>query len=107
VRILSQRGINVSNVDSHAAIAWRSGRLEYIMEPLGSVIEDVNRYTSRRIVIADSRLKDLVFTGTISSDRVDEWAATLAGPFHVRTHIDADGVVRLELGSEKRDDQIQ
>jgi len=102
VRASAQRGLNVSDVNSAAAIAWRGGRLEYIMEPLGSVVEDVNRYTSRRIVIADKRLKNLVFTGTIFQDRVDEWAMTLAGAFPIRAKIDANGTVRLEAQSEDK-----
>jgi transmembrane sensor len=97
VKVSSQRGINVSNANFRAAAAWRAGRLEYIMEPLGSVIEDVNRYTSRRIVIGDNRLRDFVFTGTVFRDHVDEWAGTLAGAFPIRAQSDADGSIRLEL----------
>jgi transmembrane sensor len=106
LRMSSQRGVNVSNVNSAAATAWRAGRLEYIMEPLGSVIDDVNRYTSRRIVIGDTRLRDLIFTGTVFRDHVDDWAATLASSFPLRAQLDADGTVRLEPRAETQPDDF-
>lgn len=102
IRAPMQRGLNVSDVNSVAAIAWRYGRLEYIMEPLGSVVEDVNRYTSRRIVISDARLSDLVFTGTVFRDHVDDWARTLPSAFPIRATISADGTtIRLEAQTSK------
>jgi len=46
-------GLTVSNVSAAAATSWRDGRLTYVMESLGSVVDDVNRYASRPIVIRD------------------------------------------------------
>jgi transmembrane sensor len=70
-------------VDPQAATAWRDGRLEYLREELHYVIDDVNRYVERKIVVSDQELAHLEFTGTVFLDHLDEWLATLPGSFPV------------------------
>jgi transmembrane sensor len=92
-----QAGLMVVDVRTDAAIGWRQGRLEYVMEPLGSVVENVNRYASRRIVIADAPLASMLFTGTVFVDKVDDWAMTLPAAFPISTSVTADGTLTLKL----------
>jgi transmembrane sensor len=66
-----------------SAVAWRAGRLEYLHESLSSVINDVNRYSEHKIVIADASVGALQFTGTVLLDRVDAWLSALPGTFPV------------------------
>jgi transmembrane sensor len=63
--------------------AWLDGRLEFVNEPLGSVITDINRYSSRPVVLADEQLRDLVFTGTLRSDAIEDWLQGLEDVFPV------------------------
>ena len=63
--------------------AWRDGRLEYLQQPLQAVIDDVNRYTEHKIIIADSSVGELLFTGTVLLDGVDAWLKALHGTFPV------------------------
>ena len=100
IRLATEHGLSVSNVRSAAAIAWRDGKLEYIMEPLGSVVEDVNRYTSRPIVIGDARLSNLIFTGTIFRDHADDWVWNLQSAFPIRAEMTTDGTIRLETAEK-------
>jgi transmembrane sensor len=97
VREPGHRGLIVSDIDPLAATAWREGRLAYIMEPLGSVIEDVNRYASRRIVVSDPRVNEMTFTGTIFRDHIDNWAMTLVGAFPIVAVPSPDGSVQLSM----------
>jgi transmembrane sensor len=66
-----------SLVDPSVAVAWRQGRMEFIGDSLESVIEAVNRYASRPIVLADPTLGKVAFTGTIFLDSIDQWIDSL------------------------------
>lgn len=60
-----------------AALAWREGRLEYHDEPLGAVIADLNRYSSRPVVIRADAARLLRFSGTLLANSTDEWLRAL------------------------------
>jgi transmembrane sensor len=62
----------IAPVHAADAASWRQGVLKYIHEPLSAVTADLNRYSSKRIVIADARLAALPFTGTVFSARIGE-----------------------------------
>jgi transmembrane sensor len=64
--------------------SWRSGRLEYVHQPLKIVVQDVNRYTNRKIEFADPSIGELLFTGTVFVDQLDGWLAALPGAFPLK-----------------------
>lgn len=70
-------------IDVDEAATWRQGRLEYIGEDLRHIVDDLNRYTDRDIVIADESLGALRYSGTVFPDHVDEWLDSLSGAFPV------------------------
>jgi transmembrane sensor len=87
--VIDETGVEapvVRVVSPEAADAWRRGRLEYISEPLPSVIEDLNRYSSDRIVLDDPKLRDLRYSGTIDVTLIQEWLHALPSIFAVRLH---------------------
>lgn len=67
---------------------WSQGRLEYRDEPLRSVLEDVNRYAARPIVIQDPEVGELAYTGTIQLDNTDDWARGLSAAFGLTVDLD-------------------
>ena len=71
-------------LDPSAAFAWREGRLEYVNAPLKSVIEDVSRYSARRIEFGDSVAATLTFTGTVLTDSVHGWLEALPSALPIR-----------------------
>jgi len=73
----------IAAADPSRALAWREGRLEYINEPLASVIADVNRYSKRTVVIRDEAAARLAFTGTVFTGSTEEWVQALPGEFPV------------------------
>ena len=75
--------VAVKQVASEAVIGWQEGRLEFVDEPLGMVIETINRYSHREIVITDKAITELRFSGTVSRDHIDEWVFALAEIFPV------------------------
>lgn len=69
--------IHQARVDSSMAVAWRTGRLEFVGDSLDSVLAAVDRYTRRPIVLADPELGQIAFTGTIFLDSIDQWIDSL------------------------------
>ena len=63
---------------------WRSGRLAYVNEPLSAVIQDINRYSERKLVIGDHSLNDLSYTGTVFSRDIEQWLEGLQQAFAIR-----------------------
>ncbi len=46
----------VETVDPHRADAWRRGELVFVDQPLGKVVEEINRYRPGRIILNNPRL---------------------------------------------------
>lgn len=65
-------------VDPSIATSWKQRRLQYLREPLRFVIAGVNRYSEIEIVIADSALEELTFTGTVYDGQTGEWLQGLS-----------------------------
>lgn len=59
----------VLRVDTFQASAWREGLLVFTMQPLAAVVDELNRYFSGRIVIADPRIRARVVSGAFDLTR--------------------------------------
>jgi transmembrane sensor len=91
-------GPSLRVVDPVAATAWRQGRLEYIEEPLSSVIANLNRYSSRRITLHGVNISRLAYTGTIEARSIDEWLQALPRIFPVRVEAGPDNQISIQYG---------
>lgn len=93
------RTASLASVNPSAELAWRNGELAYVREPLGSVVENLNRYSRRKIVIEDPEIAALSFTGTAFASSLDDWLAGVeqAYPITVK-HTDGGDVI---LSTEK------
>ncbi|HEY4292553.1 FecR family protein [Luteibacter sp.] len=91
------QAMRILDVDPATATAWRGHRLEFVNEPLSSVVENVNRYSTRPIRLADPSLGRMTFTGTVQVDTIDSWVAALPRVFPVRVDTYPD---RLELARQ-------
>ena len=79
--------------DPTAATAWQSGRLAFHLEPLRYVLEDVNRYAPKRIVLEDSSLGALVITGTVERKNISGWIGSLERAFELQAIEESDRIV--------------
>ena len=48
-------------------LAWRSGKVSFVEQPLGEVAREMSRYTTLDIVITDERLRQLPIGGTFDA----------------------------------------
>jgi transmembrane sensor len=90
--------ISVSEVAVEHAAAWRRHRLEFVNEPLSAVLANVNRYSHQPIQLADPRLGELMFTGTVDTTTIDSWVGALPHVFPVQVSTFADHVVLSSTG---------
>jgi transmembrane sensor len=77
-------GMTISSIAPEQATAWRDDRLDFIDEPLSVVIANLNRYSARRLYIADADLGHLTYTGSIRTDAIDSWLSALPRVFPLR-----------------------
>jgi len=88
------QAMRILDIDPASATSWRGHRLEFVNEPLSSVVENVNRYSARPIRLHDAALGKLTFTGTVQVDTIDSWVSALPRVFPVRVDTFVD---RVEL----------
>jgi transmembrane sensor len=77
--------------DEQGGAAWTSGRLEYRNASLRSVIEDVNRYATTPIIMADAELANLQYTGTVQLQSADTWVLGLPAAFPLTVEFNNQG----------------
>lgn len=83
---------------SDKRFSWRSGELEFVREPLYLVIQELNRYSGKKILIEDSGIVDLKVTAIVDISRID---LTLSGlekslPLKVTQYFDRISLTRSE-----------
>jgi len=90
----------VVETNVEAAVSWEKGLLVRVDTPLASVIADVNRYSSREIIIGDPALNDIRFTGTVLNDGIDNWLRGLSVAYPIKI-LDSGHDAILLLKKEK------
>lgn len=92
---------HIKPVDTQAATAWTHGRLTFDDQPLRYVIDTLDRYSTRNIVVGPSA-GALRFTGIVFDTKIDEWIQSLEVIFPV-TIREQGPVVRIEIRSSLPD----
>jgi transmembrane sensor len=79
--------------DPAAVTAWRTGRLAFRLQPLHYVLEDVNRYSQKPIVLEGASLGTLLITGTVERGNITGWVSSLERAFDVQAIDEPDRIV--------------
>jgi transmembrane sensor len=90
----------VKQVNPETVSSWQHGQLQFNGEPLGMVVESVNRYAHRQIVKVEPEVAAMTFTGTVQRERADEWIDNLPQIFSVKKVDLPDGNVVLVKRSD-------
>jgi transmembrane sensor len=85
----------ITSVDTSSALKWRGGELAYVWEPLGAVIEDLNRYSEHKVIIKDPAIAELRFTGTVFTASLADWVKAVEQVYPVRADNSANGDIVL------------
>jgi transmembrane sensor len=81
----------VTPVDIDRVMAWERGKIVFNDEPLASVVERMNRYTSGRIDVADERVAALRISGVFHVGDVRGFVSTLTSYLPVKAEEHQDG----------------
>lgn len=82
-------------VDAGQITAWQAGLLIFRDRPLGSVVDEVNRYRSGKIIITSAELKRRLVNGTFQVDKLDNFVAQVEQLFGARITSLPGGMVLL------------
>lgn len=85
--------------DSTAATSWRTGQLAFRLQPLQYVLEDVNRYAQKRIVLDEERLGSLMITGMVTRENIGGWIESLERGFQLQAVEEKDRIVLKALST--------
>jgi transmembrane sensor len=85
----------INHVDIERVTAWERGEIVFDNEPLESVIQRMNRYGPRHIIIGDEHAGSLRISGVFHEGDVDGFVSTIASYLSVRASERPDGNVVL------------
>jgi transmembrane sensor len=74
------------------ATDWQTGHLAFHLQPLRYVLEDVNRYAPKPIVLASDDVGALVITGTVERENISGWVKSLERAFDLQATEEADQI---------------
>lgn len=80
--------------DVRRASAWQRGLLVFEREPLGQVVERINRYRGGRVVIADSALARREVSGMFRLDNLDQAVVMLTDELRA-SRVDVPGLTLI------------
>lgn len=83
------------SVDPEVVASWSTGRLRFRSTPLNEALEQVNRYSSTQIRIADPALTHIPISGTFQIGDSASIVAALQSLFSIQTTQSDDGEILL------------
>ena len=75
-----------------AATGWQIGHLAFHLQPLRYVLEDVNRYARKPIVLENEHMGELMITGTVERGNITGWVKSLERAFDLQATEDTDQI---------------
>jgi transmembrane sensor len=75
------------------ATGWQIGHLAFRLQPLRYVLEDVNRYAHKPIVLENEGMGTLIITGTVERENIGGWVKSLEHAFDLQATEEADQIV--------------
>jgi transmembrane sensor len=89
----ASRGVVRSDVPGSAN--WENGMLEFIEEPLSDAVAQLNRYSTRAMVVTDARAAAIKVDGVFEAGQTDAFVEAMARVYPVRTRRRADGTIEI------------
>lgn len=90
----------VTPTDISEVTAWQEGQLLFEEEPLGQAVERVNRYTSRKITVADADAAAIPISGAFNAGDVKTFLEALDGFVPVRATYENDKIILHSIQAE-------
>ncbi len=87
---------DISQTEIERKLAWQEGIIDFSNMALVDVVEDLSRYTSLKIEIADPELRGLKFGGVFRMDEIESLFDALDSGYNIKVEYGENGVVRLK-----------
>lgn len=84
----------VEPVNTARSLSWEGGQLSFQDEPLSAAVERVNRYSKRKIIIADASIDHMQVNGVFNAGDVDAFVEAVT-TFNEIKVVRSDGAVTL------------
>jgi transmembrane sensor len=97
----SDHGWRVEKSDVATQTAWVTGWLRFDRRPLGEIVEELGRYSNRRIVLADPSLASVPVSGRFKPDDTDTFVRALETYRIARVEVSGPSEIRLTAMDEK------
>ncbi len=85
----------VASADLQVAAAWEAGHLVFHDEPLGAVVERINRYTEHPVSV-DPAASSIRISGVFNAGDVGSFVSAITGYFPVQATTTANGRILLQ-----------
>ncbi|MBB3343204.1 FecR domain-containing protein [Luteimonas sp. RC10] len=85
-----------------STLSWLDGNVTYRRESLRNVVADLNRYSSRPIVLQDEAMARMQVTGRWQTNDLDAWLDSVARALSLRVVRDGERIVLTRSGPAPR-----
>lgn len=68
---------NIASIDAAKESSWLQGRLVFDGEPLSAVVDEMNRFSARKLRVADPKVAATPISGVFKTGQVDAFVAAL------------------------------
>jgi transmembrane sensor len=93
--------VEMSNSDTARSLSWEGGMLAFDDEPMTSAVERINRYTKRKIEIADPVVSMMKISGLFAAGDIDSFLDGLTTAFPVKVQ-EMAGRIELVRDTKER-----
>lgn len=86
----------VRAADVRRVVSWRNGQIVFENERLGDAVAEINRYSQRKIVLADAHLASLKISGAFNTGDTGTFVEALTDYFPIERDTRGDDVIVLK-----------
>lgn len=97
----------ISHVDPARIAGWREGVLSFRSQPLSQVVADLNRYSTRPVIIDSYELATEQITGKVRVASIPDWLSGLAATGDIEIRDGPSGSILLTKRPQRKSVDIQ
>jgi transmembrane sensor len=89
--LVGSTGSSPARTDVGAETSWTTGQIVFHNAPLTAAVEEVNRYSARKVVLADGAPRDLRVNGIFPTGDIDGFALAASDMLNLETRTTSGG----------------
>jgi transmembrane sensor len=94
--------VTIERADIEKVVSWKEGRILFEDTPLDKVVAEINRYSTAKIVVEDTKLAQLRVNGLFYTDHPEDFLNALTQFLPIRVRIDRTGTAYISQASAQR-----